>query len=213
MSDETKKQGSISRRSFLRGGALVGFGASAVRGALAAKSGSAEATATSAPAARRVIEGRTKLTLWVNGERRECEVEPRTSLLNTLRVHMQPPLTGPKLVCDGGNCGACTVLLDGEPAAACMVPAFDAESRAVTTVEGLGEPEALSRLQQNFCDHDALMCGFCTSGFVTAISAEIAKNPKASDAELRAACAGNLCRCGTYPQVFKAAVAAVRGAR
>lgn len=213
MNDDEPPPASLTRRSFLRGGALVGLGATAAAKALPVPAESSEAEAELAEPRGRVRKGPQEITLSVNGEQRPVTVEPRTSLVNALRVHMQPPLTGTKLVCDGGNCGACTVMLDGEPAAACMVLALDAENAAITTVEGLGYPLVPTRLQQNFCDHDALMCGFCTSGFIVAISAELARNPKATDEQLAESCSGNLCRCGTYPQIMKAAISAVRGAR
>ena len=91
-----------------------------------------------------------------------------------------------------------------------MLLALDAEGQAIRTVESLGEPGALSALQQSFCDHDGMMCGFCTSGFVVSLTAALENNPRADEGELRRACAGNLCRCGTYPQVFKAALAVSR---
>jgi aerobic-type carbon monoxide dehydrogenase small subunit (CoxS/CutS family) len=151
------------------------------------------------------------VTLSVNGQDLELSIEPRTSLLSALRDVARPPLTGSKLVCDGGNCGACTVIVDGRPAASCMLLAVDAVGREVRTIEGLGTPEKMSDLQQAFCDHDGMMCGFCTPGMVVALTAELERNPRADEAELRAACAGNLCRCGTYPQVFEAALAVAQG--
>jgi aerobic-type carbon monoxide dehydrogenase small subunit (CoxS/CutS family) len=109
-----------------------------------------------------------------------------------------------------GTCGGCTVLLDGKPAYSCMVFAVDAVNRKITTVEGLGTPEKPNAVQAAFVEHDALMCGFCTPGFVTTISAYLKKNPNPTLAEVREACKGNFCRCGTYPRVFEAALAAAK---
>jgi aerobic-type carbon monoxide dehydrogenase small subunit (CoxS/CutS family) len=142
--------------------------------------------------------------LEINGQRRQIQVEPRTTLLSALRHRCEPALTGSKEVCGRGNCGACTVLLDGQPAYACLILAVEAEGRAVTTVEGLGSPEALSEVQAAFCDKDALMCGFCTPGFVVAATALLARSPAATRPEIVSGLCGNLCRCGTYPHVFDA---------
>ena len=144
----------------------------------------------------------------MNGNKRDVQVEPRTTLLNALRNHLEPAVTGPKLVCDMGTCGACTVLLDGKPVYSCLVLAVDAVNKKITTVEGLGSPENPNAVQAAFVENDALMCGFCTPGFVTTISAYLKKNPNPSLAEVREACKGNFCRCGTYPRVFEAALAA-----
>jgi xanthine dehydrogenase YagT iron-sulfur-binding subunit len=197
-----------SRRRFLKGVGIAGAGA-----ALAdhlAQTAEAEAVAAQAEAAKRPTSAALELTLEVNGRRRPVSVEPRTTLLNTLRNHLDPPLTGPKLVCDVGTCGACTVLLDGRPVYSCLVLAADAAGKRVTTVEGLGTPESPNAVQAAFVEKDALMCGFCTPGFVTTLSAYLRKNPDPTPAEVREACKGNFCRCGTYPRVFEAALAAAK---
>jgi len=137
----------------------------------------------------------------------------KTTLLNALRNHLEPAVTGPKLVCDMGTCGACTVLLDGKPVYSCLVLAVDTAGKKITTVEGLGSPDKPNPVQTAFVEHDALMCGFCTPGFVTTISAYLKKNPNPSLAEVREACKGNFCRCGTYPKVFEAALAAAKGSK
>ena len=105
------------------------------------------------------------IVLDVNGQKRTVSVEPRTTLLNALRNNLDKPLTGPKLVCDMGTCGACTVLMDGKPVYSCLVLAMDAVGKRLTTVEGLGTPESMNSVQVAFVEHDALMCGFCTPGF------------------------------------------------
>ena len=193
-----------SRRKFLKGVGIAGAGA-AIADELWAE---AEAKVTQAGA--QTVSGATKVTLEVNGQKRAVEVEPRTTLLNALRNHLEPAVTGPKLVCDMGTCGACTVLLDGKPVYSCLVLAVDATNKKITTVEGLGSPEKPNAVQAAFVEHDALMCGFCTPGFVTTISAYLKKNPNPSLDEVREACKGNFCRCGTYPRVFEAALAAAK---
>ena len=195
------------RRNFLKGVGIAGAGA-AIADHLWTEAEAAEQQATPS-----TISGNSKAVLNVNGQPRTVQVEPRTTLLNALRNHVEPAVTGPKLVCDMGTCGACTVLLDGKPVYSCLVLAVDAAKHKITTVEGLGTPEKPNAVQAAFVEHDALMCGFCTPGFVTTISAYLKKNPNPSLDEVREACKGNFCRCGTYPRVFEAALAAAKGSR
>jgi aerobic-type carbon monoxide dehydrogenase small subunit (CoxS/CutS family) len=169
-----------------------------------------EVQAEEQTASLKTVSGSVKITLDVNGRRRSVNVEPRTTLLNTLRNHLDPAVTGPKLVCDMGTCGACTVLIDGKPAYSCLILAVDATNKKITTVEGLGTLDKPNAVQAAFVEHDGLMCGFCTPGFVTSISAYLKKNPNPSLTEVREACKGNFCRCGTYPRVFEAALAAAK---
>jgi aerobic-type carbon monoxide dehydrogenase small subunit (CoxS/CutS family) len=172
----------------------------------------ADAQAAEAPANAPAssVAGSVEIILEINGQKRGVRVEPRTTLLNTLRNHLDPPLTGPKLVCDMGTCGACTVLLEDKPVYSCLVLAVDAVGRKITTVEGLGSVEKPNAVQNAFVDKDALMCGFCTPGFVTTISAYLKKNPNPTLQDVREACKGNFCRCGTYPRVFEAALTAAQ---
>lgn len=142
------------------------------------------------------------ITLSINGEKKDFQLEPRVTLLDALRNY--GPLTGTKEVCDRGTCGACTVLIDGKPTYSCMKLAIDAQGHEITTIEGLAKNGALTPVQQAFVDCDALMCGFCTPGFVLVSTALLAENPKPTEAEIRHACSGNLCRCGTYPNIIKA---------
>ncbi|HYP52665.1 MAG TPA: (2Fe-2S)-binding protein [Pyrinomonadaceae bacterium] len=195
-----------SRRRFIKGVGVVGAGA-AVAEQLLLRGAEAQAQTQDNGGAR---AGTLEVVLSVNGERRAARVEPRTTLLNALRNHLEPAVTGPKLVCDQGTCGACTVLLDERPVYSCLVLAVDAVGRKVTTVEGLGTPEKLNEVQAAFVEKDALMCGFCTPGFVMTVSAYLKKNPRPTLDEVREACKGNFCRCGTYPHVFEAALAAAR---
>ncbi len=148
------------------------------------------------------------LKLAVNGELRQLNVEPRTTLLRVLRDRLD--LTGAKEVCDRGGCGACTVLLDGQPINACLMLALDAEGHEITTVEALGTPEKLSPLQAAFVECDALQCGFCTPGFIVAGTALLRRNPQPSLTQIQDGLAGNLCRCGTYGRVFEAVQKAAR---
>ena len=192
-----------SRRRFLKGVGIVGAGA-----AIADRLFEGEAKDARAAGAEAATAGTVEVALQINGQRRVVAVEPRTTLLNTLRDHLDPPLTGPKLVCDMGTCGACTVLVDDKPAYSCLVLAVDAVGRKVTTVEGLGEPGRMNAVQAAFVEQDALMCGFCTPGFVTTLSAYLKQHPKPTLEQVREACKGNFCRCGTYPRVFEAAMKA-----
>ena len=202
LDDREDQKHNPGRRKFLKGVGIAGAGA-AIADHLWV-----EADAQEKQPAK--LSGNVRITLDVNGSSRDVQVEPRTTLLNALRNHLEPAVTGPKLVCDVGTCGACTVLLDGKPAYSCLVLAVDATNRKITTVEGLGSPESPNAVQVAFVEHDALMCGFCTPGFVTTISAYLKKNPNPSLDEVREACKGNFCRCGTYPRVFEAALAAAK---
>lgn len=152
--------------------------------------------------------GAIRLTLTVNGEDRPVTVEPRTTLLNALRNHLDPAVTGPKLICDRGACGGCTVEMDGKTVYSCMILAADAAGKKITTIDGLAKGDRLHPVQEAFVEHDALMCGFCTPGFVMSVQNYLKKNPHPTLGQVRAACAGNTCRCGTYPRVFEAALAA-----
>lgn len=189
----------VSRRTFLRGLGTTAVSA-ATLGANAVASELAQANAE-----RPRGPGAVAVTLAVNGEQRVTTVEPRTTLLEALRTHAG--LTGPKEVCDRATCGACTVLLDGVPVYACMLLAVDVEGRAITTVEGISK-NGLTPVQKALVEHDGLQCGYCTSGFVMSLTALAKSNPRPTEADVRKACSGHLCRCGSYPRVFSAALAA-----
>lgn len=198
-----------SRRKFLKGVGIAGAGAAVVDKLWI----EADAKETQSSAQPKSMTGNVDVVLNVNGQQRKVQVEPRTTLLNALRNHAEPAVTGPKLVCDVGTCGACTVLLDGKPAYSCLVLAVDATSKKITTVEGLGTTDKPNAVQAAFVEKDALMCGFCTPGFITTISAYLKKNPNPSLDQVREACKGNFCRCGTYPRVFEAALAAAKSGK
>lgn len=199
-----------SRRTFLKG---VGVAAVSAETMLAESTKAVEPPPPGADALNTPIEGPVKITLNVNEQARAVTVEPRTTLLSALRDRLDPPITGAKLVCNEATCGGCTVLLDGKPVFGCSVLACDAVGKKVTTVEGLGTPDKMNAIQKAFVEKDAMMCGFCTPGFVTTISALLAKNPNPTEEQVREACRGNFCRCGTYPHVFAAAQAAAQANR
>jgi aerobic-type carbon monoxide dehydrogenase small subunit (CoxS/CutS family) len=144
-----------------------------------------------------------RVTLSVNGVRRDLELDPRRTLLETLRSDLG--LTGAKLSCGVGNCGACTVLRDKRAVYACLLLAVDCDGAAVTTVEALARDGELHPVQQAFLDCDAVQCGFCTPGQVMSTLGLLAHQPDPSDAEIQTALAGNLCRCGAYRNIVRAA--------
>jgi xanthine dehydrogenase YagT iron-sulfur-binding subunit len=200
----------VSRRDFLRG---LGTGAVTTAAlATGVPPPPAEAKTQEIPAAKgKRLKGTVRVTLNVNGDTKTADVEPRTTLLNTLRDHLD--LTGAKKICDRGSCGGCTVIADGKAVYSCMMLAVDAQGKKLTTVEGLGTPERMSPVQEAFVEQDALMCGFCTPGFVVSCSVLLQKNPNPTLQQVKEACAGNVCRCGTYPRVFDAALAAAKKMR
>ena len=210
--DDPKQNGSgLSRRQFLRGVGLVGAGSALATDLLIPEP--ADATPRpmqNAPAGETLKKGPVDITLDVNGQAMTMQVEPRTTLLNALRNHADPPVTGPKLVCDQGACGGCTVMVDGKTAYSCLLLAADVVGKKITTVEGLAEGGKLNPVQEAFVEKDALMCGFCTPGFVMSVHALLQSNPNPTMDDVKAACAGNVCRCGTYPHVFEAALAAAK---
>jgi xanthine dehydrogenase YagT iron-sulfur-binding subunit len=138
----------------------------------------------------------------VNGRVHRLMVDPRTTLLSALREHLG--LTGTKLGCDHGACGACTVHLDGRRVNSCLMLAVMADGRAVTTIEGLGSDGQLHPIQQAFIDHDAFQCGYCTPGQIMSAVACLQEGHAGSDAEIREYMSGNLCRCGAYPNIVAA---------
>jgi xanthine dehydrogenase YagT iron-sulfur-binding subunit len=151
------------------------------------------------------------VALRVNGRRHEVVVDTRTTLLDLLREHLD--LTGAKKGCNFGECGACTVHLNGRRVNGCMVLAASAEGGEVTTIEGLAENGELHPLQQAFIDHDAFQCGFCTPGQVMSAVALLREGHTRSAAEIREWMSGNLCRCASYLQIVSAVAAAASGAR
>ncbi|HJL70044.1 MAG: (2Fe-2S)-binding protein [Anaerolineales bacterium] len=145
------------------------------------------------------------VSLNVNGQTYDLAVAPQRTLLEVLRENVR--LTGTKCGCDDGDCGACTVLLDGVPVTSCLVLAVDGQDKAITTIEGLAVDGELHPLQQAFIDYGALQCGFCTPGLILAAKYLLEQNPNPTDEEIRFGLAGNLCRCTGYVQVLEAVAA------
>jgi len=143
------------------------------------------------------------VSLDLNGARSAVYVEDRRTLLDALRDDLQ--MTGTKKVCDMGDCGACTVLLDGVPVYACLTLAVDCDGRAITTIEGLARGDELDPVQRAFIEADAFQCGFCTPGQIMSIRGLLNANPAPSDDEIRRAVSGNICRCGAYQHIVDAA--------
>jgi carbon-monoxide dehydrogenase small subunit len=153
-----------------------------------------------------------RVRLRVNGQEREATVAPRVTLADVLREELR--LTGTHLGCEHGVCGACTVLLDGAAVRSCLLFAVQAEGAEITTIEGIGSPDgALSPVQRAFRDCHGLQCGFCTPGFIVSVTAFLRSHPDPSDAEIREALSGNLCRCTGYQGILRAVRQAAEAAR
>ena len=153
---------------------------------------------------------RSRITLTVNGVTRQLEVAPWTVLLDALRLYLG--LTGTKKGCDHGQCGACTVLVNGTRINSCLTLAVMKDGADVTTVEGLGQGEALHPLQQAFIDHDAFQCGYCTPGQICSAVGLIREGKAKTDDEVRELMSGNICRCGAYPNILAAIKQAMQAA-
>jgi len=185
---ETKQEGGgVSRREFLK---ISGISAAAVP-----LVGTRVVQAAGAPV-KVHGPGKTPFELMVNGEKYQLQLEPRVTLLDALRDHLE--ITGAKRVCDRGECGACTVVMDGKTVYACMVLAIEAQGKEIATVESLMQGEELHPLQKAFIENDASQCGFCTPGFVVAAKAMLDKHPDPTADDIRRELSGNFCRCGTY---------------
>lgn len=146
--------------------------------------------------------------LKVNGAPVRVEADPERTLLSVLRDELD--LTGAKYGCGEGQCGACTVLLDGTATRACLTPVSAVGSRKIVTIEGLAPEEKLHPLQEAFLEADALQCGYCTGGMIMTAAACLRKNPNPTEAEIAHALEGNICRCGTYPRILAAVARAAR---
>jgi xanthine dehydrogenase YagT iron-sulfur-binding subunit len=195
-----------------RRGLLAGSAATAAWGTLPTATAQAQAVAADDPLP-------VPVALEVNGKRQELKLDTRTSLLDALREHLQ--LTGTKKGCDHGQCGACTVLVDGRRINSCLTLAVMQQGKAITTIEGLGTPEKLHRMQAAFIKHDGYQCGYCTPGQICSAvgmlgeieagipshaTPDVAKAPKLSEAEIRERMSGNICRCGAYSNIVEAIV-------
>jgi carbon-monoxide dehydrogenase small subunit/xanthine dehydrogenase YagT iron-sulfur-binding subunit len=200
---EKKAKTSLSRRGFLKGAGLTTAGTVVANSGLLALNGK-----FSPPTGESYGPDAVRVSMKVNGVVRDIICEPRTTLASALRDHMG--LTGTKVVCDRGSCSACTVYLDGKPVNSCMTMAMDVGDREVTTIEGISKNGELHPVQEAFIEHDATQCGYCTPGMIMSCVhlVENRKNPTLED--VKNATRGNLCRCGTYPHVFKATLEAAK---
>jgi xanthine dehydrogenase YagT iron-sulfur-binding subunit len=190
--EKDRSRHGVTRRGFLQ-----------LMGASAVASTTARGTAADRPAEVLEPAETTRIALRIDGRRHRVLVEPRWSLLFVLREKLG--LTGTKVGCERGECGACTVLVDGQPRYACLTLAVEAEGKEITTIEGLMKGEELGPVQQAFLEHDAFQCGYCTPGQIMAVEGLLRNNPDPSADEIRKGVSGNLCRCGTYEHIFKAA--------
>jgi len=190
---EKPEQIDRSRRNFLKTAGVAPL--------VAGVAGAAIAEAQTGAAI--VGPGTVPVQLLVNGQRLNLTIEPRMTLLNALRN--KADLTGNKRGCDRGVCGACTMIIDGRTAYSCSTLAIEVQGKHIRTVDGLASGTTLHPVQQAFCDRDALMCGFCTPGFVMATVALIEKHPNPTPAQVKAGLDGNICRCGTFTRIMEAA--------
>ena len=143
-----------------------------------------------------------KLSLRVNGKTQTVDVDPEMPLLYALRNDLQ--LNGPKFGCGLGQCGSCTVIMDGKAIRSCVTPMSEAQNKAVTTLEGLGNTKKMHKIQQAFVDEQAVQCGYCINGMIMSTKALLDKNPKPTDSQIKEALSGNLCRCGTHIRILRA---------
>lgn len=207
MSDpKAPAQAPLSRRTF-----MLSSAATAAAPLAAGVSAAAQAqTPVTRPAAVAAVNpgllSALPMTLRVNGSDHALNLDPRTALLDAVREHVG--LMGTKKGCDHGQCGACTVLLDGERVLACLTLAAQAQGRAITTIEGLSTGDTLHPMQQAFVDNDAFQCGYCTPGQIMSAVACVQEGRTSNDDEIREYMSGNLCRCAAYPNI----VAAIRQA-
>jgi xanthine dehydrogenase YagT iron-sulfur-binding subunit len=198
--DESPDGVNLSRRNFLKTTSVVGLAAGVIS--------PGEADAQAAPAL--VGPGEVPVRLSVNGRQVNLMIEPRVTLLDALRNRAD--MTGNKRGCDRGTCGACTMLVDGRPVYSCSTLAIEVQGKQVRNVDGLATGNRLHPVQQAFCDKDALMCGFCTPGFIMASVGLLEKTPNPTAEQIRKGLDGNICRCGTFSRIFEA-VSSVKGVR
>jgi xanthine dehydrogenase YagT iron-sulfur-binding subunit len=191
-----EKRVQVTRRDVLRAGA----GAAALLGVAGTQASAQDAKLPAG--VKRLGRGAVPVKLTINSKATTLHLEPRVTLLDALRDRVG--LTGSKRICDRGACGGCTVLLDGKPVNSCMMLAIDASGRSIRTVEGLEKGGELHPIQDAFIECDALQCGFCTSGMLMSCTALLESGAKPTDATIREAISGNLCRCGTYPHIMAA---------
>jgi xanthine dehydrogenase YagT iron-sulfur-binding subunit len=203
---KVKKGKKFTRRDFLKG-----FGSGTLGAALAPKLLAQKAESIQTKEGNVPIYSNKQITFTINGEKCTLVVEPQETLLDVIREKLN--LTGTKKICDRGECGGCTVLLDGKPVYSCMYLAIRADGADIQTVEGLAQEDKLHPIQQAFIDKDAYQCGFCTPGFLMTSSAFLMKNSNPSLEEIKKALSGNICRCGNYTKIYQAIAEAAKMGR
>ncbi len=194
----------VSRRSFLKGVGTGVVSTAVIPGISAAK----ESIDSLASPAKGVTEARISFT--VNGKKQRVNVESKTTLTQVLRDDLE--LMGTKFGCGNGECGCCTVLMDGKPVYSCLTLAMDADEKNITTIEGISEDGKLSPVQQAFVEHDAYQCGYCTPGQIVVATALVERGPHLSKEDIKTGMSGNLCRCSSYQNIFAAVQDAARKA-
>jgi xanthine dehydrogenase YagT iron-sulfur-binding subunit len=199
MKDKSKPN-EFTRRKFIKG---VGTGLAA---SYAYSPGIAKITKQIEKETEDFIEGKQPLTLTVNDSKVKLMIRPETTLVELLRDHLE--LTGTKISCNQGECGSCTVLVNGKAVYSCHILALDVAGKNVVTVEGLMKGEELHPVQEAFIEHDGLQCGYCTPGQIMAAQALLLKNPKPAKVEIIEGMSGNICKCAAYPNIIKSVVAA-----
>ncbi len=193
----------VSRRDFIKGMGGGALGAAVAPKLLAQDVSSVQTSAGSVP-----LFTKKEISLWINGKPLSLVVTPTETLLDVLRDRFN--LTGTKKICNSGECGGCTVLLEGEPIYACMYLAIRADGKNIATIEGLAIQDSLHPVQQAFIDEDAYQCGFCTPGVIMSSVAFLSKNQSPDQEEIRQSLSGHLCRCGNYAQIYKAVAEAAK---
>jgi xanthine dehydrogenase YagT iron-sulfur-binding subunit len=200
------KRKTVTRRDFLKG-----FGGGALGAAVVPSILTQDKAVLQTKEGKIPLLASKKITLTVNGKKFSLMVEPRDTLLHVLREKLN--LTGTKKTCDRGECGGCTVLLDGNPVYSCMYLAIRADGKSITTIEGLATNGKLHPLQQAFIEKDGYQCGFCTPGVIMTSAAYLNKNNNPNLEEIKQALSGNLCRCGNYFKIYEAISAASKSMR
>jgi xanthine dehydrogenase YagT iron-sulfur-binding subunit len=206
MEKKSKKRKTFTRRDFLKG-----FGGGALSAAVVPKYLPKDLAALQTKEGKIPLYSRKQITITINQQDYSLEVEPRETLLHVLRERLN--LTGTKMTCDRGECGACTVLLDGNPVYSCLTLAMRVDGGKITTIEGLAAEDNLHPVQQAFIDKDGYQCGFCTPGFIISSVALLERNKNPDLEEIKSGLAGNICRCGNHAKIYEAVSAASKNMR
>ena len=201
-----KKRKTFTRRDFLKG-----FGGGAISAAVVPQLLAQDIASLRTKEGKIPLFSKKQIILTVNEKKFSLVVEPRETLLHVLRERLN--LTGTKMICDQGECGGCTVLLDGNPVYSCLYLAIRADGKKITTVEGLATDGKLHPVQQAFIEKDAYQCGYCTPGFIVSSVALLNKNKNPTLEEIKKGLSGNLCRCGNYSKIYEAASVASKSMR